>query len=92
MKEKKTRKPTKKFKNPDCHKKFASKRGVSANNHTASAASRFDFLLLFYINVAGCIFFILLLLHIASTARLVLDHTYIKRWIPFMERPSARYC
>ena len=75
MEEKKIRKSTKKFKNPDCHKKFASKRGVSANNHTASAASRLDLLLLFYKRVTGCLFFISLLLHIASTARLVLDHT-----------------
>ena len=48
MEEKKITKPTKKFKNPDCYKTFASKRGVSANNHTASAASRLVFFLLFY--------------------------------------------
>lgn len=79
MEEKKITKPTKKkFKNPDCYKTFASKRGVSANNHTASAASRLVLFLLFYAHafVLCAFLFPCRSLHTASTALLFLDHTH----------------
>lgn len=93
----------KKFKNPDCYKTFASKRGFLQIINTASAASRlvFSFLLLFFF-YAHAFFvvlrvFISLSLHTASTARFglvwfLIDHTH-KQWDPFfMERASACYC
>ena len=65
MEEKKiTKNHQKKIQDPNCYKTFASKRGVSANNHTASAASRLDFFLLFlYVVVARTFLFPLVVTH-----------------------------